>query len=118
MYAHSTKCECSTLVMEKYKHEGEKNSMLHVPLAIYSIMLFFVFSLDEWPDLKCLSPLLSQCSQLVPQVTDALATEIHSSHIMIIQLTGTRKTIRSVARLHKGSHKVCFLTAMPRTELI
>lgn len=92
--------------------------MLHVPLAIYSIMLFFVFSLNEWPDLKCLSPLLSQCSQLVPQVTDALATEIHSSHIMIIQLTGTRK-IRSVARLHKGSHKqVCFLTTIPRTELI
>lgn len=51
----------------------------------------FVISLDCWPDLKCLSPLLSQCSQLVPQVTDALAALVHSSHIMVIQLT-RRKT--------------------------
>lgn len=51
----------------------------------------FVISLDCWPDLKCLSPLLSQCSKLVPQVTDALAALVHSSYVMVIQLTG-RKT--------------------------
>lgn len=61
-------------------------------LATYSESCYiFVISLDCWPDLKCLSPLLSQCSQLVPQVTDALAALVHSGHVMVIQLTG-RKT--------------------------
>lgn len=40
------------------------------------------------PHLKGLSSLLGQGSQLVPQVTDALTALVHSSHIMIIQLTG------------------------------
>lgn len=52
---------------------------------------FLVISLECWPHLKCLSSLLRQGAQLVPQVTDALAALVHSSHVMVIQLTGKKR---------------------------
>lgn len=49
--------------------------------------------LTSCPHLQCLSPLLSQGSELVPQVTDALAAQIHSSHIVVVQLTAKTKHV-------------------------
>lgn len=53
--------------------------------------LILVIGLECRPHLQRLSPLLSQGSQLVPQVTDALAALVHSSHVMVVQLTGKTK---------------------------
>ena len=45
------------------------------------------------PHLQWLSPFLSQSSQLVPQVTDALAAQVHSCHVIVVQLTGKTRHI-------------------------
>lgn len=66
---------------------------LQLLLAIYShshVNCILVISLEYCRHLKCLSPLLSQGSQLVPQITDTLAALVHSSHVIVIQLTGKK----------------------------
>lgn len=54
-------------------------------------------SLEQRPHLQSFSPLLSQGSQFIPQVTDALAPLVYSSYVMVVQFTEETKRISNVS---------------------
>lgn len=50
--------------------------------------------------LQSISPLLGQSAQVVPLVTDGLAASVHSSSIMVIQLTEHTQNTHSQMSLY------------------